>query len=123
MAAHVPILGASTADLDFRRSVVRVVLGSAEPDNTTPEAVPRDALFHIAGGQAQFKTVLDNADLRVKRSTDLLDLSFGFKRYELNVEGGVSHLFRRIPVAGGGYPGAKPGPSASGSAGRSPAGT
>ncbi|WP_315783336.1 MULTISPECIES: hypothetical protein [unclassified Bradyrhizobium] len=99
LAAHVPILGASTADLDFRRSIVRIVLGKPERDNIAPDSVPRDARYQIADGRAYFKTVLDNADLRVKRSTDLLDLSFGFKRYELSVEDGVALLFRRPQLA------------------------
>lgn len=104
LAAHIPILGASTADLEFRRSIVRIVLGKPERDNTTPDSVPRDALYRIADGRAHFKTVLDNADLRVKRSTDLLDLSFGFRRYELSVEDGVSLLFRRARLATAGDP-------------------
>lgn len=107
LGAHIPILGASTADLEFRRSIVRIVLGKPERDNATPDSVPRDALYRIADGRAHFKTVLDNADLRVKRSTDLLDLSFGFRRYELSVEDGVSLLFRRARLATAGDPRAK----------------
>ncbi|TAI67135.1 hypothetical protein CWO89_04685, partial [Bradyrhizobium sp. Leo170] len=107
LTAHIPILGASTADLDFRRSIVRIVLGKPERDNATPDSVPRNALYQIADGRAQFKTVLDNADLRVKRSTDLLDLSFGFRRYELGVEDGVSLLLRRAATATAGNRGAK----------------
>jgi hypothetical protein len=105
--AHVPILGASTADLNFRSGIVRIVLGKPERDNTTPDSAPWDARYQIANGRAQFKTVLDNADLRLKRSTDLLDLSFGFKRYELSVEDGVSLLFRRAQLATAGNRGAK----------------
>lgn len=107
LTAHIPVLGASTADLDFRRSVVRIVLGSAEPDNTAPESTPKDALFQIVGGRVQFNAALDNADLRLKRSTDLLDLSFGFRRYELSVNEGVSLLFRRLTIAKAGSRGAK----------------
>lgn len=107
LAAHIPILGASTADLDFRSGIVRIVLGKPERDNTTPDSVPWDARYQIADGRAQFKTVLDNADLRIKRSTDLLDLSFGFKRYELSVEDGVSLLFRRALLARAGNRSAK----------------
>lgn len=101
LAAHVPVRGASSAELIFHRRAVRVVLGTPESDKTSPASARRDALFQISGGQTLFDTRLDDADLRVKRSTDLLDLTFSFRRYVLNVVGAVSRLIRREspPVA------------------------
>jgi hypothetical protein len=95
LGAHVPVWGASTGELTFCRQLIRVVLGEEERDETPAGSYTTNALFYIGQGRIMFRTELDDAELRVKRTTDLLDLTFGFRRYALRVNGSVSKIWRR----------------------------
>jgi hypothetical protein len=93
LAGHVPILGASMSELRFRKGSVRFVFGPEAPDEGDNGCEP-DALFFVGRGQTLFLTRLDYADLRVKRTTDLFDLTYGFRHYSLQVADGVPRIRR-----------------------------
>ncbi|MGA7811281.1 hypothetical protein [Bradyrhizobium sp.] len=95
LGAHIPVSGAATGELSFGRTVVRVVIGQDEPENVA--AAEKDALFYIGNRRTLFQTRLDHASLRVKRSTDLLDLTYGFRHYALRVEGSEAKISRLVP--------------------------
>lgn len=94
LGAHVPVIGASTAELCAPSLLLHVTLGQGNgPSSPNIDCSPNRRL-HIGQNQALFQTDLDLAELRVKRSMDLLDLAFGFRRYALVARDGITRLVR-----------------------------
>lgn len=90
--AHVAVPGASSADLAFPADHP-IVIRFGQPDAVPPG---KQAALYI-NAKPSFLTPLENARLRLRRSADLFDLSYGFVHYELQVQSGKAELVHRVP--------------------------
>lgn len=118
MRAHIPVEGASRADLRFNDANIDLVIGnrrnskgsinfqskksfvdlknSTSKENKNNRFGQTNCLAELTIGKSpHFQASLENAELHLARRTDLFDLHFRFQNYALKIEDGVSHLLPR----------------------------
>jgi len=105
--AWLPLPGVDAATISFPNPTIDIHLNSVSPQLAPPNADENRGLV-LLGSQPYFVTPLNNASLRIRRGTDLFDLTFAFTNFHIRVEEGNPYLVRsKPPVRGGAWPPAK----------------
>jgi hypothetical protein len=91
--AHVPVKGATGAEITFRETPVEIVIG-ADP-GPRANAPICGARIHIGTADSSLDCALETGMLKLDRTRDAFGLRFRFLHYALSVRGGRTKLIQR----------------------------